>query len=204
MTQPVASNPSPWLLLARILRPQGRKGEVLADLYTDFPDRFSDAPRVFLAPSGFSGPPGQASPRVVAGFFLPMGRNAGRIVLHFEGVTSIEAAESLSGLEVLVPHEERLTPEEDETYISDLIGCTVLNAATPIGTVDDVQFPTTPDGQRRLEDAAPLLVVLSPAGDEILIPFVKQFLVSLDPQSHRILMNLPDGLIEVNTPNREP
>ena len=45
---------SQWIVLAHILRPQGRKGEVLADLFTDFPDRFSQHPRVWLAPAGFA------------------------------------------------------------------------------------------------------------------------------------------------------
>ena len=45
---------SQWIVLAQILRPQGRKGEVLADLFTDFPERFDEHPGVWLAPSGFA------------------------------------------------------------------------------------------------------------------------------------------------------
>ncbi len=216
MTYQESSEGKPWLLLAQILRPQGRKGEVLADLFTDFPERFRTDQRVFLAPPGFAGEPSLARSVQVAGFFLPVGRNLGRIVLSLEGITSIEAAEALAGLEIIVPHEERLQPDEDSRYISDLLGCTVFNvpancppdeaphSSTLIGVVDDVHFPTSPDGLRRLQDAAPLLAVHSPDGEEILIPFVKQFLVTIDLESHRILMTLPDGLLEVNTPPRNP
>jgi 16S rRNA processing protein RimM len=204
-----AGQPAPsWLLLARILRPQGRKGEVLADLFTDFPERFEGEPRVFLAQSGFSGPETQARAIQVLGFFLPVGKNQGRIVLHLAGITSINEAETLSGLEVIVPIEERLAPEEDAEYISDLLGCSVYDAPTLqaqptlIGVIDDVHIPTTPDGARPLEDAAPLLAVLSPSNEEILIPFVKAYLLLLDPAAKRIVMNLPEGLVEVNSPTK--
>ena len=199
-----------WVLLARILRPQGRKGEVLADLFTDFPDRFKTSSRVFLAKPDFTGSQGAAREADILGFFLPLGKNSGRIVLTIEGVSSITAAETLSGLDVLVPREERMETEEDASYISDLIGCAVHDVpathsrATPpgpetlIGIVNDIHFPSTPDGTRRLDDVAPLLSVLSPTGSEILIPYARDFLISLDVQQRRILMTLPSGLLEVN------
>jgi 16S rRNA processing protein RimM len=197
-----AAEVRPWVILASILRPQGRKGEVLAELLTDFPERFEGEPRVFLAKPGFSGPETEARAVNVIGFFLPVGKNSGRIVLHFAGIDSINAAETLAGLEVIVPHHERLEPEEDAAYISDLLDCAVYNSTTDgttlIGTVDDVHLPTTPDGTRRLEDAAPLLSVLTPQGEEILIPFVKAWIVDLEPEAKRILMCLPEGLIDVN------
>jgi 16S rRNA processing protein RimM len=67
-----------------------------------------------------------------------------------------------------------------------------------VGVVEDVQFATTADGARRLTDAAPLLEITSLTGDEILIPFVKAFLVAVDTEAKRIEMKLPEGLIEVN------
>ena len=198
-----------WLLLAHILRPQGRKGEVLAELLTDFPERFDKRADVFLAPPGFSGPPAHARPATILGFFLPVGKNSGRIVLTIEAVESISQAETLTGLDVIVPAEGRLEAGEDASYISDLIGCTVYDVprgpSKPeapedifIGTVADVHFPTTPDGTRRLEDSAPLLSVLSPEGGEILIPYVKVYLVSQDLRARRILMSLPPGLVDLN------
>jgi 16S rRNA processing protein RimM len=192
----------PWIVLAQILRPQGRKGEVLADLFTDFPERFREHPDVWLAPPGFVGSASGASAAKVVSFWLPVGRNAGRVVLHLEGVNRIENAEALSGKQVIVPFEERVLLEEygdaDSEYISDLIGCTVFDGDIAIGTIEDVQFPTTPDGARRIEDAAPLLAVTSTEGDEVLIPFAKAFLVMVDLPARTIRMVLPEGLLQVN------
>jgi 16S rRNA processing protein RimM len=194
MTQ---SAPS-WVVLAHLLRPQGRKGEVLAELFTDFPERFEDQRRVFLAAPGFAGEEAEARSAEVVAFWLPVGKNEGRVVLQFDGIDTISDAESIAGQDVLVPREERLRLDDDSVYISELIGCTVYDGSLPVGVVDDVQFATTADGGRRLEDAAPLLAVRSPEGDEILIPFAKAFLLAVDTEARRIEMTLPDGLIEVN------
>jgi 16S rRNA processing protein RimM len=187
-----------WIVLAHLLRPQGRKGEVLAELFTDFPERFEKQTRVFLAPSGFAGEESEARAAEVLGFWLPVGKNEGRVVLQMAGIETISDAETVAGLDVLVPREERLPLEDDSVYISELIGCTVYDGAVAVGVVGDVQFATTADGARRLTDAAPLLEVESAAGDEILIPFVKAFLVAVNTESKRIEMKLPEGLIEVN------
>jgi 16S rRNA processing protein RimM len=202
-----------WIVLARILRPQGRKGEVLADLFTDFPDRFDQRPRVWLAPQGFAESafepaaltPSSATPRSaeVAAHWLPTGRNAGRIVLHFAGVTTIEQAELLAGDEVIIPLEERLPLEEGAAYISDLIGSTVYDSGIPLGIVESVEFATTPDGTRRLDDAAPLLAVRAPNGEELLIPFAQAFLLDLDLPGRAIRMSLPEGLATINAPQTQ-
>jgi 16S rRNA processing protein RimM len=176
---------------------------VLADLLTDFPERFETHPRVFLAAEGFGGTPDQARSIEVSAFWLPVGRNQGRIVLHLAGIDSINAAELLSGLDVIIPETERLALDEDASYVSDLVGCTLYDLALSgnplaVGVVTDVQFATTPDGSRRLDDAAPLLAVETPEGDEVLVPFVKAFIISLDPAAKRIEMSLPPGLLDVN------
>lgn len=194
----MTQSPQAWTVLAHLLRPQGRKGELLAELLTDFPERFAQQPGVFLAAPGFEGEPAEARPFEVAASWLPVGRNEGRIVLHFAGVDSISSAEALTGLEVIVPREERQPLDEDSVYIGELVGCTLYDGATAVGVVDDVQFAMTPDGARRLEDAAPLLAVTSPDGAEILVPFVKAFLVKVDTEARRIEMTLPEGLVEVN------
>ncbi len=188
----------PWIVLAHLLRPQGRKGEVLADLLTDFPERFEEQKRVFLAAPGFHGKQTEAREAEVIAFWLPVGKNQGRIVLQFAGTGTISDAELLAGLEVIVPHEERQALDEDSVYISELIGCTVYDGQIAVGVVDDVQFATTADGGRRLDDAAPLLAVISQDGDEVLIPFAKAFLVGVDTGAKRIEMNLPEGLVGIN------
>jgi 16S rRNA processing protein RimM len=189
---------TPWIVLAHLLRPQGRKGELLAELLTDFPERFEGERRVFLAPPNFAGEEAEARAAQVVSFWLPVGKNEGRIVLQFAGIDSITAAEGIAGLDVIVPYEERLPLDEESEYISDLIGCTVYDGSAAVGVIDDVQFPATPDGGRRLAEAAPLLSVLSPDGDEILIPFAKAFLVGVNVKEKRVDMVLPEGLVEVN------
>jgi 16S rRNA processing protein RimM len=189
---------SSWVVLAHLLRPQGRKGELLAELHTDFPDRFSEQKQVYLAAPGYAGEREDARAAEVTSFWLPMGKNEGRIVLHFAGVESISDAELLAGLDVIIPSEQRRPLDDDAVYISELVGCTLYDGATAVGLVADVQFPTSPDGNRRLEEAAPLLEVTSFDGDEILIPFVKDFLVAIDTKAKRIDMKLPPGLTGIN------
>jgi 16S rRNA processing protein RimM len=191
------STPS-WIVLAQLLRPQGRKGELLAELLTDFPKRFENQGRVFLAPPGFSGAQEEARSVEVTSSWLPVGKNEGRIVLQFAGIDSISDAESIAGQEVIIPAEERLPLDDESVYISELVGCTIYDGAAVVGVVEDVQFPSTPDGGRRLTDAAPLLAVRSPEGDEVLIPFAKAFLVAMNTDAKRIDMILPVGLVEVN------
>jgi 16S rRNA processing protein RimM len=196
----MTESPPAWIVLAHLLRPQGRKGELLAELFTDFPERFGHQRRVFLAAAGFEGAAAEARPAEVVAFWLPVGKNEGRVVLQFAGIDSISDAESIAGKDVLIPREERLPLRDESVYISELVGCTVYDGSRPVGVVEELQFAMTADGGRRLDDAAPLLAVMSSDGDEILIPFAKAFLVAVDTAAKRIDMTLPEGLIEVNRP----
>src|ERR1700682_4275867 len=104
-----------WVVLAQLLRPQGRKGELLAELLTDFPERFDGGKRVFLAPPNFNGREADARSIEVISFWLPVGKNEGRIVLQFAGVETISAAELIAGQDVIVPLEERLPLDEESS-----------------------------------------------------------------------------------------
>ena len=196
------ANRSSWIALAHLLRPQGRKGELLAELFTDFPERFEERKQVFLAPPGFEGEAAQARAADVVAFWLPVGKNEGRVVLQFAGIESITDAEKLAGLEVIVADEERMPLDDDSTYVSELIGCTVYDNSMAVGVIADVHFPATADGTRRLDEAAPLLEVTSAEGEEILIPFAKAFVVSIDTKAKRVDMALPKGLVDVNRSTR--
>ena len=199
-----STSPESWTTLAHLLRPQGRKGELLAELLTDFPERFRDTPRVFLARPDFTGTEAEAREVTVTNYWLPVGKNHGRIVLTFPGIDSISLAETLEGLEVIVPSTERVELDDDAEYIDDLLGCTIYDGQHAVGEVTAVDFPTTPDGARRLPEAAPLLTVVTPAGDEVLIPYVQAFIVSIATAEKRIEMNLPPGLLEINSAATEP
>ncbi len=176
-------NPAPWLRVARIVRPQGHRGEVVAELLTDFPERFHGRPTVSLRPEGAEEPVRAA----VVESFRP---HSGRVVFKFAGCDSMNEAELLRGYEVVVPWAERAKLAEDEVYIAELAGCTLLDAGTGarIGTVTDVD---------RESGAGELLVVEAEGGREVLVPFVKAFEPCWDLASRTLTMRLPAGLIDL-------
>lgn len=180
------------MVLARILRPQGRKGEVLAALSTDFPERFSERRSLLLVREGSS-----PLPATLVNHWMPMGKNAGRVVLHFEGSNSIDDAEKLSGLEVVIPESGRVQLEEGSYYISDLIGCEVVEGEFALGVVRDVHFPADAQGVRHPE-GIPILVLERADGDELMIPLARDFLIDPDLAQKRIVVRLPEGLLEIN------
>jgi 16S rRNA processing protein RimM len=186
-----------WVWLARLRRPQGRKGELYAEILTDFPEKFAERKRLWLLEEKPSSRPStQSSPlprqAVLANHWL----HKGGIVLHFEGVSSINEAEQLTGLIVAIPREERAALSEDEVYIGDLIGCTVIDLARPepvmVGEIESVDRSAGP---------APLLVVRGTGAKragEILIPFAKSYLRKIDLDARRVEMELPAGLVNLN------
>lgn len=175
-----------WVWLARVRRPQGRKGEVFAEILTDFPEKFAERSRLWLlAEQAFKAPPREMA---LSNHWL----HKGGIVLHFAGVDSISSAETLNGLIVAIPRSERATLPEDEVYIADLIGCTLIDVAVepvlPVGIIEDVE---------RNPGAAPLLIVKCQGG-EVLIPFARSYLRRLDLENQRVEMALPEGLTDLN------
>lgn len=186
----VGTSADDWVWLARISRPQGRKGEVFAEILTDFPEKFSERKKLWLLGSNASSAPGDAASREVdlAAHWL----HKGGIVLHFAGVDSISDAEKLAGLIVALPRAQRVALAEDEVHIADLIGCTVFEVtnAEPVavGPIENVDRTAGP---------VPLLIVKGSKG-EVLIPFAKSFLRKLDLGSRRVEMALPEGLIDLN------
>ena len=193
-----------WVALAQLLRPQGRKGEVLAELFTDFPETLAGREGLILAKEGFSGEPEEARACTLTATWLPKGKNEGRIVLEIAGVTSIDEAETLSGYELLVEAEKREPLDEGAAYISDLVGCAVYDGDRLVGRVSEVHFPSSADGRRRLEEATPLLMVdPEGGGEEAMIPFATEFLRSVDVEAKVIRMVLPEGLLELSADGLE-
>jgi 16S rRNA processing protein RimM len=175
------SDPDDWVIVAKIVRPQGRHGEVLADLLTDFPERFGQRKRLFLiAP--------KSSPREID--LERHWLHQGRVVFKLAGVDSINDAELLRGLEVAIPRAERAPLEEGAVYIDDLISCELIDSRSgnSVGRISDVD---------RGASATPLLVVATSAG-EVLVPFVKAYRPEIDLAAKRITMELPEGLLELN------
>jgi 16S rRNA processing protein RimM len=182
-----------WVLLAHIVRPQGRNGEVLADLFTDFPQHFAQRKSLCLRP-----PAGGLREALREAKVESHWLHKGRVVLKFAQVDSIADAETLRGFDVVVPREERIPLEGDAVYVSDLLGMKVIDVsgggAVDAGEITDVE----PEG------AGPaLLVVRSPAGEELLIPFVRAYLRKTDIEGKRLEMDLPRGLLDLQDRARE-
>jgi 16S rRNA processing protein RimM len=208
-----------WAWVARIRRTQGRKGEVFAEILTDFPEKFAERRRLWLLPGSAQNkgaPPGRSSAAAAGQEAVPREveltaywLHKGGIVLHFAGIDSISAAEALSGMVVAIPRAERAPLGEDEAYIGDLIGCTLVDVAKEVpvvvGEIEDVDTTAGP---------APLLVVRGRTagqqvsksasqqddGNEVLIPFARSYLRRLDLDARRVEMALPEGLVELNAP----
>ena len=182
-----------WAWLARIRRPQGRKGEVFADILTDFPEKFAERKKLWLIPDpDFPRARQLAAAREVE--LTAHWLHKGGIVLHFAQSDSISAAETLAGLIVAIPESERAPLAEDEVYIGDLIGCTLIDVAGPspveIGQIEEVDRTAGP--------VALLVVVSLTSKEEILIPFAKSFIRRIDLAARRVEMALPAGLVDLN------
>ena len=168
-----------------MLGPQGRRGEVAAELHTSFPERFAERHEL----SGLAKDGSRRELQLEEHWF-----HKGHVVLKFAGVDSISDAELLAGLELQIPAEQRAELAAGEVYVSDLVGCEVVNRGSLVGVVADVQFGA---------GEAPLLVVRRKSGEreqEFLVPYAEAFLKNADLAARRIDFELPEGLLELQTP----
>jgi 16S rRNA processing protein RimM len=180
--------------VALIVRPHGVRGEVAAEILTDFPERLTKLARVTLWD-------GIAAPRQVEvrRCWLSHSRG-GQAIFHFASSNSVDDAKKLVGFEVRIPFAERAKLPDGSYYISDLVGCEVAETnGAKVGVVREVEI----NGEN--VQGTPLLVVeLDPAraetakDGEILIPLAQDICVHVDPSARRIDVILPDGLLDVN------
>jgi 16S rRNA processing protein RimM len=184
-----------WVWLARIRRPQGRKGEVFADILTDFPEKFSERRRLWLVANPDS-PRAKTSPSPREVELVGHWLYKGGIVLHFGISNSISDAETLAGLIVAIPFTDRAQLSDDEVYVGDLIGCTLFDVGgqkpVSVGVIEDVDRAAGP--------VALLVVNAAGSEDEILVPFAKSYMRAVDLPGKRVEMALPGGLIDLNAP----
>ncbi len=171
-----------WITLAIVIKTQGRRGEVAVELHTDVPDRFRQDMRLWALRKD-----GERREVTVEDLWP----HKSFLVLKFQGIETISDAEPLVGAELQLPSSERAELEPGWTYLSDLIGCTVLDGQRQIGEIEDVQFGA---------GEAPLLVVKSGAKLPYEIPFAEAYLEKLDLERKELRMKLPEGLLEVNAP----
>ncbi|MGC1449617.1 MAG: ribosome maturation factor RimM [Candidatus Sulfotelmatobacter sp.] len=176
-----------FITLARVVKTQGRHGEVAAEIHSDVPGRFVEGMKLFALTQS------EDSPRELE--VEDLWPHKGLVVLKFSGIDSMNDAELLIGSELQVRSAERADLEPGWNYVSDLIGCTVLDHAREIGWIEDVQFGA---------GEAPLLIVANGAGDaqgkKFDVPFAAAYLEGVDTARRQVRMNLPEGMLEINAP----
>ena len=170
-----------FVTLARVVKTQGRRGEVAIEVHSDIPDRLHNGVRVFAL--------GEDDSRREL-MIEDAWPHKDFLVLKFIGIDSISDAQPLIGSELQVPLRERAELEPGTAYVSDLVGCALLDRDREIGIVSDVRFGA---------GEAPLLVVGS-GKKELEIPYAQEFLLRLDLEHKCIVMSLPEGLLAVNAP----
>ncbi len=165
-------------------RTWGRRGELIGISLTSGPERFTGLSRVYLFGE-------QAGKAPQSAELEHVWEHRGQLVFKFRGIDTISDAEPLQGAEVRVPRGERAPLADNEYYQSDLIGCEVFErpGGARLGAVTALQECGGP----------PLLEVSAGDGREpLLIPFARVFCVEIDIAGRRIVVELPEGLKDIN------
>ena len=174
--------PDRFLAVACVVRPQGRRGEVLAELLTDSSSSFRGPRQVFLENPGK--PP---HPIKVENAWS----HKGRVVIKFSGVDSIDSASRLKGRHVLILAEERMALPPNHYYHWELQGCRVVadrgGRQVEVGTVTDIE----PTG------GVDVLHVATSSG-EVLIPLAQAICTKVDREAKTIFIDPPEDLLDLN------
>lgn len=178
-----AAMPAKWddmALVGRIARAHGNRGQVIVNLETDFPERrFYPGAELFVKRGG-----GVEQLTLTSVRF-----HGGRPIVGVAGVESMDAAEALAGFELRVPADWLRPLPEGVFYRHDLVGCHVeTRGGDPVGVVRDVEG--TLAGSR---------LVVAGAGGEVLIPLASEICTAIDPAEKRIVIDPPEGLLDLNT-----
>lgn len=171
--------PSEWVTIAKLVKTQGRRGELAADIYTDIPRRFEGLKEVWLlAPNGLR------EAFTLAGHWL----HKGRVVLRFEQIADMNAAEAWLGAELQIPRERRAVAPKGSYFLSDLEGCVVYDRGQALGEVASVEHVPGAPAWLRLRTSD---------GGERWIPFAAAYGLRVEIAAKRIDMELPEGLAEL-------
>jgi 16S rRNA processing protein RimM len=171
------------VLVGRVARPHGNRGEIIVNPDTDFvEERFRVGARLFVRQGN----------DVVARVVTASRVQQGRPVVGLDGLHSIDDAAAIAGAELRVPSDELIPLPPGTYYRHDLVGCRVRTTqGVLIGIVRGVEGAR--DGGR--------LVVSGPAGD-VLVPLAGPICRSIDPAAQAIVIDPPEGLLELNVPAR--
>jgi 16S rRNA processing protein RimM len=166
------------LVIGRVGRAHGIAGEVSVDVRTDSPElRFAVGARVETEPP-------ERGPLTV----VRTRWHSGRLLVAFESVVDRTAAESLRGTLLVADSATSPPAAEDEFWDHDLIGLDVVTAdGTVLGAIADVLHPPGSD----------LLAVRRPDETEVLVPFVRAMVPTVDMVARRVVVDLPEGLLDL-------
>jgi 16S rRNA processing protein RimM len=170
------------VLVGIVARPHGLRGQVVVNSETDFADeRFAPGATVLAVVDG------RLAPLTVSSLRF----HQGRPIVAFDGRTSIEAVERLAGAALWIREAERPPLEPGRFYHSDLVGCRVeTTAGAAVGAVVRVAD----------EGGGPLLVI-DAGGEEVLAPLSEAICRTIDVAARRIVIDPPEGLLELNRRN---
>ena len=167
-----------WVVIGRLHKTRGRRGELLAELDSTDPERQQKLKEVVLELKG----------KRQAFEIEEIWDHSGKLVIKLVGIDSISAAEAWERAQILVPHEAVAKPEAGSYSHQELVGCRLETlAGAEIGVVQGVEEYGGP----------PLLQIEAVDGREILVPFVKAICQDIDVAAKRIRVELPEGLLEL-------
>ena len=165
------------VVIAKIVKPRGLRGEMVAEVITDFPERFEGLSEVTAVL-----PDGNRQELTIEGFWF----QKGRVVLKFEGHDSIESAERLRDASICVTEHEAVELEEGEFFDWELEGCCVETVGGErIGTVREL-----------MRTGGTEILVVQGDGRDYLIPFAESICIEVDIAKKLIRIDPPEGLLE--------
>jgi 16S rRNA processing protein RimM len=167
-----------FIAIARIARTRGNRGEVLADLYTDFPDRFDALDEVWL-----EFPDGRRQRAALEDTW----EHKRRRVLKFAGVDTINSAEDYVGCWIMIPADQAVPLPEGTYFDHDLVGCSVKDThGIELGIVSEI-----------LRIAGNNQLVVKNRNREYLIPVVDDICAEIDIKGKQIIVDPPEGLMDL-------
>lgn len=163
--------------IAKIVKPRGLRGEVVADVLTDFPERFEGLQKVVVVSAD-----GTRADLKIEDFWF----QKDRVVLRFSGYDTVDKAQALRGVEVCIPESDAAKLDEGEFFDWQLEGCTVETIdGDTIGTVREL-----------MRTGGTEILVVENGASEYLIPFAESICTEVDIEGKKILVDPPEGLLE--------
>ena len=172
------AGPSELVVIARAVKPRGLKGEIVAELLTDFPERFEDVEELVLV-----SPSGERTTGQLEDYWF----QNDRVILKLADYDDVETAKELVGFEFAVLESERVVLPEDHYYDWELEGCTVKVGDETIGKVQSV-IKT---------GGTEILRIADDNGKEQLVPLVDSIVVEINTAEKLIVVDPPEGLLDL-------